>query len=67
MHREQGCKGVHPCACEQQVARKKEGRKQAERRLGRSMNYGKKKSGHEKKSSEGLAVYRYQGVANTLH
>ena len=30
------------------------------------MKYGKKESGHERKSPEGLAVPGNQGVANTL-
>ena len=42
------------------------GRKQGDRILGRSMKYGKKESGHERKSPEGLAMLGYRGVANTL-
>ena len=59
VHRD--ARAVHPCACEQQVGKKS--KKQGERRLGRSMKYGKKESGHERKSSKGLAVLGYQGVA----
>ena len=36
--------------------KERRGRKQDERRLGRSMKYGKKDSGHERKSPEGLAI-----------
>ena len=36
-----------------------------ERRLGRSIKYGKKESGHESKSPEGLAMLGYRGVADT--
>ena len=43
------------------ASRKEEEEKQGDRILGRSMKYGKKESGHERKSPEGLAMLGVPG------
>ena len=49
-----------------QVSRREEEENRVKEDLGRSIKYGKKESGHERKSPEGLAMLGYRGVANTL-